>query len=252
MKAFSLNQPENRGKFQFWFFVILGLHGTVLGLVLLQGCRNSEQTAEGAVTNNIVEQVPALQTNAPAVEVPLPTNAPAVAAPTTTNPPMTSFLPPKAEPIPAPVPESFKPAVPIASQYTVLGGDTLFKISSKLHVTVKGMMNANPGLDVNKLRPGQVLQVPAAAPLVAKASITTASAPVGGSYTIRKGDTLTKIAKAHGTTVKELQTLNGLKNDKLGIGKTLKLPAAAGAKLAGKQTEVIPPTPPSGTDAVVL
>ena len=41
--------------------------------------------------------------------------------------------------------------------------------------------------------------------------------------TVRKGDSLYKIAKAHGMTVKELQNLNNLRNDKLDIGDKLKV-----------------------------
>jgi LysM repeat protein len=47
-----------------------------------------------------------------------------------------------------------------------------------------------------------------------------------GSYTVRKGDTLTSIAKAHGTTTAKLTSLNSLKDpDKLVPGQTLKVPA---------------------------
>ncbi len=43
------------------------------------------------------------------------------------------------------------------------------------------------------------------------------------TYTVRKGDSLYKIAKAHGMTVKEPQNLNNLRNDKLDIGDKLKV-----------------------------
>lgn len=46
------------------------------------------------------------------------------------------------------------------------------------------------------------------------------------SYTVKKGDTLSSIAKANGTTVATLVSLNGLKDpDKLAVGQKLKLPA---------------------------
>lgn len=44
-----------------------------------------------------------------------------------------------------------------------------------------------------------------------------------GSYKVRKGDTLDKIARRNGTTVAKLRRLNGIKNDKLSIGQRLKL-----------------------------
>ena len=45
----------------------------------------------------------------------------------------------------------------------------------------------------------------------------------GGTYTVRKGDNLGKIARAHGTTVAAIKRANGLKSDNLSIGQRLKL-----------------------------
>jgi 2',3'-cyclic-nucleotide 2'-phosphodiesterase/3'-nucleotidase len=54
--------------------------------------------------------------------------------------------------------------------------------------------------------------------------------PQPTTYTIRKGDNLIAIAKAFGTTVAELQKLNGIKNaNKIYVGHKLKLPGAANA-----------------------
>ncbi|MET8746310.1 peptidoglycan-binding protein [Streptomyces sp. NPDC004728] len=51
-----------------------------------------------------------------------------------------------------------------------------------------------------------------------------------GTYTVRKGDTLSSIATAYKTTVAALTKLNGLKDpDKLSVGQKLKVPAAAPA-----------------------
>ena len=44
-----------------------------------------------------------------------------------------------------------------------------------------------------------------------------------GTYTVRKGDNLGKIARAHGTTVAAIKRANGLKSDNLSIGQRLKL-----------------------------
>lgn len=47
-----------------------------------------------------------------------------------------------------------------------------------------------------------------------------------GTYTVKKGDTLTDIAKAHHTTVAKLVSLNGLKDpNDLTVGQKLKLPS---------------------------
>jgi LysM repeat protein len=43
---------------------------------------------------------------------------------------------------------------------------------------------------------------------------------------VKSGDTLTRIAKVHGTTVKALKSANGLENDRLIVGAKLKIPQA--------------------------
>ena len=53
----------------------------------------------------------------------------------------------------------------------------------------------------------------------------TGSDPVAKTYTVVKGDTLTKIAKQYGTTVDTLVALNGIKNKNLiNVGQVIKLP----------------------------
>ncbi len=54
--------------------------------------------------------------------------------------------------------------------------------------------------------------------------------PASTTYTVRKGDTLGKIAAKYGTTVAALQSANGMgKSTNLQIGKTLKIPAKSAA-----------------------
>ena len=45
-------------------------------------------------------------------------------------------------------------------------------------------------------------------------------------YVVKSGDTLTRIARVHGTTVKALKSANGLENDRLIVGAKLKIPQA--------------------------
>jgi LysM repeat protein len=45
-------------------------------------------------------------------------------------------------------------------------------------------------------------------------------------YVVKSGDTLTRIAKAHGTTVKALKAANSLENDHIVVGAKLKIPEA--------------------------
>jgi LysM repeat protein len=51
-------------------------------------------------------------------------------------------------------------------------------------------------------------------------------------YVVKRGDTLSRIARAHGTTVKALKAANGLEGDRIDAGQKLKLPSAS-ARVAG-------------------
>ena len=56
-----------------------------------------------------------------------------------------------------------------------------------------------------------------------KATASSAKRGTVGTYKVRKGDTLDKIARRNGTTVAKLRRLNGIENDKLSIGQKIKL-----------------------------
>jgi LysM repeat protein len=59
-------------------------------------------------------------------------------------------------------------------------------------------------------------------------SVPTDSGSSSATYTVKKGDTLSAIAKAHKTTVAKLVALNKLKDaDEIAVGQKLKLPGAA-------------------------
>ncbi|RTQ94338.1 C40 family peptidase [Lysinibacillus telephonicus] len=64
--------------------------------------------------------------------------------------------------------------------------------------------------------------------LLSSAIIATSviAAPIAeaSTYTVQKGDTLTKIAKANGTTVQQLKAQNNLNNDLIFIGQKLVMP----------------------------
>jgi LysM repeat protein len=63
------------------------------------------------------------------------------------------------------------------------------------------------------------------APSVSKENAATAS-HLQTLYVIKSGDTLTRIARAHGTTVKALRAANGLEGDRIVVGAKLKIPEA--------------------------
>lgn len=48
--------------------------------------------------------------------------------------------------------------------------------------------------------------------------------PISKFYRIKTGDSLEKIARAHGTTIKAIKELNNLVNDRIVVGQSIKLP----------------------------
>ncbi len=107
--------------------------------------------------------------------------------------------------------------------YRVRQGDTLEKIARRNGTTVKRLCQLN-GISQNKvLHPGDRLKVSGSASASTPAK-TSGGNTAGATYTVRSGDTLYKIAKAHGTTVKRLCHLNGIsENAKLRVGQKLKV-----------------------------
>lgn len=66
-------------------------------------------------------------------------------------------------------------------------------------------------------------RVKASAP-AAPAAPKKAAKSAGGGYTVKSGDTLGKIAAAHGTSVAKLASLNGISNvNAIGVGQSLNL-----------------------------
>ncbi|MGN7471170.1 C40 family peptidase [Brevibacillus sp. SAFN-007a] len=57
--------------------------------------------------------------------------------------------------------------------------------------------------------------------------LPTAAHAASGVYVVSAGDTLSKIAREHQTTVTQLMQVNQLKSDQLSIGQTLSLPAGS-------------------------
>lgn len=104
--------------------------------------------------------------------------------------------------------------------YRVRQGDTLEKIARRNGTTVQKLCQLN-GISRNKvLHPGDRLRVNGNA----RGSANTGSTGGAATYTVRSGDTLSKIASRNGTTVRRLCQLNGIsENSTLRVGQKLKL-----------------------------
>lgn len=126
----------------------------------------------------------------------------------------------------APVP------TPASTGYTVRTGDTVSAIARAHGTTVQAVVAAN-GLDARAfIRAGQTLTIPGAG-ATAAAPAPAAAAATGGTYTVRSGDTVSGIARAHGTTVQGVVAANGLDaRASIRAGQSLVLPGTASAPAA--------------------
>jgi len=107
--------------------------------------------------------------------------------------------------------------------WTVSAGDTLSRIASAWNMTVSAVAVANGIPNADLIHVGQVIRKPGS-------TGATAPPPVGGSYTVVSGDTLSGIAAKLGTTVAVLVALNRISNpDRIYNGQTLAVPGGTAA-----------------------
>ena len=101
--------------------------------------------------------------------------------------------------------------------YTVVSGDTLYKIAQKYNTTVDEIINLNylksPNLSI-----GQVLRIPE---MYTKEEDMIP--PNYTTYVVKKGDSLYSISNAFNVTVDTILKDNGLKDQNLSIGQVLKI-----------------------------
>ena len=136
-----------------------------------------------------------------------------------------------AEPLPPTPPEAVeeKPEPKAASEgaiYVVKQNDSLWLIAKKHKTTVNAICEAN-GIKKNAvLRVGMKLKVPAGQ-ATESAKPANAENASGTTYTVKKGDALSLIARRHGVTVKALKQANNLTSDNIRIGQKLVIPGKA-------------------------
>ena len=96
--------------------------------------------------------------------------------------------------------------------YTVVKGDTLYKIAAKYGMTVNELKGIN-GLTTDSIFPGNVLLV---------FPQTTTGTTI--TYIIKRGDTLYQIARNFGISVDALKNANGLTSNLINVGEELVVP----------------------------
>jgi LysM repeat protein len=229
----SLQQHQSRGKSSFRnvLFAIIAIHVVFFGGLLWQGCDKPAGTAKkadgktGAASTNLADELPKLgDTN-------YYSNFKEF-APVTTNvlAPATNDVLPRTNQVISQSPPTQTPSTSKtveAKEYIIVKGDTLAKVAAAHNVKLSELTKANPDVDSTKLKIGQKIQIPATvAPASVGAGLVEPSQPDSSQiHTVKAGETLTKIAQQHGTTVKALKAANNLTTDQLHVGKKLKLPA---------------------------
>jgi LysM repeat protein len=99
-----------------------------------------------------------------------------------------------------------RPALAQGQVHVVQRGETLWSIASRYGTTVQAIVQANSLANASHIYAGQRLTIPSGGGGGGNAGAT------GGSYLVRRGDTLAAIAARHGTTVQAIVQANGLAN----------------------------------------
>lgn len=121
-----------------------------------------------------------------------------------------------------------------AKTHKVKKNETLVSLAKKYRVSVAELKNANNRLN-SSIKSGDVLVIPTRATRSPSEAATEAAA----SYKVKKGDTLSRVAKRTGVAVADLKRLNGLGRGRLKPGQILALhdpdnDAAKGVKAPSK------------------
>jgi LysM repeat protein len=189
--------PERNSRLFVAVFAVLAVHVLLLAGLLIQGCKRQDQNA-GA------------------------TGGPATAMEEAPQPAAVSNVAPEPEPKVG----SVTPPSPAAVQTNAAATTSVEPVTRVLTAPAVTEKTLTSNLTAAAASSG--------APTVSQSTTATAASPqiTQGEaavtvYAVKQGDTLTKIAKAHNTTLSAIRALNGLKTDRILVGQKIKVPATA-------------------------
>ncbi len=125
----------------------------------------------------------------------------------------------------AALPDSAKSKHQVGYYYRVRRGDTLSRIAAKFGTSTSALQRANKLRSAHRIRVGQRLLIPPcrggrrATPVVAQFTPSEAGT---GAHVVRRGETLSGIAAAYGTSTSRLRAANNLRDaDRIYVGQRL-------------------------------
>jgi LysM repeat protein len=122
-----------------------------------------------------------------------------------------------------------QPAYAQGATHVVQRGETLYSIARRYGTTAQAIVQANSIANPSFIYAGQRLTIPSS-------SVGGGTAAASGTYTVRRGDTLSSIAARHGTTVDAIVRANGLANPRYIVaGQRLSIPGGGAVSGGGVQ-----------------
>lgn len=125
----------------------------------------------------------------------------------------------------AALPAYVPPAETSYARHRVRRGETLSTIARRHGTTVNAIVSANHLRSQHRIRQGQSLKIPQRGGTAPAIASRTRSSPSSASltHTVRRGDSLWRLASKYGTTVDRIRRDNGLRGSRLAVGQRLRI-----------------------------